>query len=65
VIAVLGGLFVGLAVVARAGLRSGLPPDGALRQLLPWALVLTLITIAALSIFNLPMDMRGTVQGSG
>ncbi len=65
VIAVLGGFFLGLAVLARAGSRSGLPPAMALRQLLPWALTLALITITALSIFNLPMDMRGTVQGSG
>lgn len=65
VAAVLGGFFVGLAVLARSALRTGLPPAQALRQLLPWALALTLVTLAALSIFNLPMDMRGTVRGSG
>jgi hypothetical protein len=36
--------------------------DG-LRQLLPWALVLTALTIASLLVFDLPMEMRGAIGG--
>jgi ferredoxin len=60
VIAVLGGFFVALYVLTRRALRPGTPPAVAFLELLPWAVVLMLITVASLSIFNLPMEMRGT-----
>jgi polyferredoxin len=55
------GLLAALAVVARQGLASGDRPLSALLQLLPWALVLTGLTIASLAVFNLPMEMRGAL----
>jgi hypothetical protein len=60
VIAVLSGFFVALYVLSRRALREGTPPIDAFRELLPWAIVLLFITVASLSIFNLPMEMRGT-----
>jgi polyferredoxin len=60
VTAVLAGFFVGLYVLSRRALRPGTPPMTAFRELLPWAIVLLLVTAACLSIFNLPMEMRGT-----
>jgi hypothetical protein len=38
-------------------------PVQALIALLPWALLLTMLTIASLSIFSLPMEMRGALPG--
>jgi ferredoxin len=60
IVAVLSGFFVALYVLSRRALRPGTPPAVAFRELLPWAIVLVLITVASLSIFNLPMEMRGT-----
>ncbi len=60
VTAVLAGFFVALNVLSCRALRPGTPPNVAFRELLPWAIVLLLITVASLSIFNLPMEMRGT-----
>ncbi|HLC04279.1 MAG TPA: hypothetical protein VJK02_14680 [Anaerolineales bacterium] len=60
VTAVLSGFFVALYVLSRRALRPGTTPAIGFRELIPWAIVLLLITIASLSIFNLPMEMRGT-----
>jgi hypothetical protein len=60
VVVLLAAFIASLAVCARRALRTGLAPLDSLRELLPWAIVLTVITIAALSVFNLPMQMRGT-----
>lgn len=42
---------------------AGENPANGLRQMLPWALVITLLTIAALTVFDLPMEMRGAIGG--
>jgi len=58
--AVLAGFFVALYVLLRRAIRPGTTPAEGFREILPWALVLLVITIVSLSIFNLPMEMRGT-----
>jgi len=58
--AVLAGFFVALYVLLRRAIRPGTTPAEGFREMLPWALVLLVITIVSLSIFNLPMEMRGT-----
>jgi ferredoxin len=60
VFSVLGGFLIAMLVAARSALLANRTPRQAFAELLPWALVLTVLAIAALSIFNLPMDMRGT-----
>lgn len=54
------GFAASLAVVVRRTPGRG---RRALLELLPWALLLTLLAAAALLIFNLPMEMRGSVLG--
>lgn len=61
--AVLVGFFFGLYILGKKSIRYE-KPDQALVVILPWALTLLFITIAALSIFNLPMEMRGAM-GAG
>lgn len=59
VAAVMFGFLATLYAMARRGLgRAG--PDRALREILPWALLALGLTVAALQLFNLPMEMRGT-----
>lgn len=62
VLAVLAGFVVSLVVLTRAALRSSNEPADAFLELLPWAAVLFLITVAALAVFNLPMEMRGMMM---
>ncbi|MGD8622791.1 MAG: hypothetical protein PVH60_12605 [Anaerolineales bacterium] len=62
VAAIFLGLFTSLTALALPALESDQPPLDSLRQILPWAVLLVLLTIAALSVFNLPMEMRGTLQ---
>ena len=62
VLALLAGYFGSLYVLAKVALRPKLEPIESLRELLPWAVFLTFIIIAALLMFNLPMEMRGTVM---
>jgi polyferredoxin len=63
VISVLTGFTAGMIVLARRSLRLIPQPLQALAALLPWAVLLTLLTIASLSIFSLPMEMRGALPG--
>ncbi|MCU0513122.1 MAG: FesM [Anaerolineae bacterium] len=58
VVALLGGLLWSLVIAQRAALRL-YRRDG-LIGLLPWAVLLLLLMLAALQIFSLPMEMRGT-----
>jgi polyferredoxin len=61
VTAVFVGFFASLFVLGKRALRFSSSPLDAYLTLLPWGVVLILVTIAALSIFNLPMEMRGTM----
>lgn len=60
ILAMLLGFTGSLIVLGKIGMKRQSSPALAFRELLPWALLLVLMTIAALSIFNLPMEMRGT-----
>ena len=63
VLAVMLGFCATLYSQARQALRHA-PPRPALHQLLPWALLAFLLTLAALQLFNLPMEMRGTFRAT-
>ncbi|NIS82070.1 MAG: FesM [Anaerolineales bacterium] len=54
------GFIIAMVVLAVSGVRSLQEPIEALKELLPWALFLMMLTIAALLVFNLPMEMRTT-----
>ncbi len=56
----LGGFFWSLRLAQKTALR--LYRRKALWGLLPWALVLLLLMLAAQQIFTLPMEMRGTLE---
>ncbi len=60
VLSILLGFAVSLLISSKIALQRNPNPKTAFQQLLPWVLLITLMTIAALSIFNLPMEMRGT-----
>jgi len=60
VVSILVGFIVSLFVLSKIALKRRPDPQTAFRELLPWALIIVLMAIAALSIFNLPMEMRGT-----
>jgi polyferredoxin len=62
VLAVLAGFLVSLVVLSRAALRFSNEPIDAFLELLPWAALLFLITVGALAVFNLPMEMRGMMM---
>jgi hypothetical protein len=62
--AVLLGFLASLYVLGATSLENEKKPNHALLVMLPWAIVLFLLTVAALSIFNLPMEMRGATGGS-
>jgi polyferredoxin len=64
VVALSGGFVGALGVLGAQGLRSTRRPIAALRQILPWALVLTALTLASLAVFNMPMQMRGALGGA-
>jgi hypothetical protein len=61
--AVIIGFFFSLYLLGMKSMRNE-KPSQALMVILPWAIVLFLLTVAALSIFNLPMEMRGAM-GAG
>jgi len=54
------GFLVSLYALGRRALRPGRAPITALKEMLPWAIIVTLLVLAALAVFNLPMEMRGT-----
>jgi hypothetical protein len=58
VIAMVGGFAWSMVIAQRASLRL-YKRDG-MFGLLPWALVLLLMMLAAIQIFGMPMEMRGT-----
>ncbi|NIM94323.1 MAG: FesM [Anaerolineales bacterium] len=56
------GFFLSLYALGRRALQiDGTPLEG-LRLMLPWAVILVLLVVISLSIFNLPMEMRGTFR---
>ena len=55
------GSFTSLALPA---LHSQQVPRDSLRRIFPWAILIVLLAVAALSVFNLPMEMRGTLRMS-
>jgi polyferredoxin len=59
---VLIGFFASLFVLAKTALRPELEPIHGFREMLPWALILLVLSITALLVFNLPMEMRGTMM---
>jgi ferredoxin len=61
--AVLLGFFISLYVLGVKSHKNERSSRQALLVMLPWAIVLVLLTVAALSIFNLPMEMRGMIGG--
>jgi hypothetical protein len=65
VAAVLGGFFASLYVLGRRSLRPGVAPIKSLLELLPWGVMMLLLALASLSIFNLPMEMRGALPSVG
>jgi hypothetical protein len=62
VTAIFAGLMGSLISIAKPALNADQPPLQNLQRIFPWAVLLVLLTIAALSVFNLPMEMRGTLQ---
>jgi ferredoxin len=58
--AVLIGFFAALYILGRKGLTISKSPKEGFLILLPWAIVLLTFTLLSLSIFNMPMQMRGT-----
>jgi hypothetical protein len=62
VASVMLGFFVALFVLAKIAYRADIEPLDGLREMLPWALILLLMTIAALAVYNLPMEMRGSMM---
>lgn len=63
----LQSLLIGLGFVASLAVAVKRTPGRGRRglmELLPWAVLLTLLAAAALLIFNLPMEMRGSVLGA-
>jgi hypothetical protein len=61
--AVLLGFFASLYVLGVKSHEIEKNSNQALLVMLPWAIVLFLLAVAALSIFNLPMEMRGAMGG--
>lgn len=62
VVAVLGGFFWALFLLGRAAIDTNPRPESALKTALPWAVGLLLLCMAALAVFNLPMEMRGILM---
>lgn len=60
VVALLGGFLGSLVVAQKAALR--LYGKQSFAGLMPWALVLLLLMVAAYQVFSMPMEMRGTEQ---
>ncbi len=59
-IALLGGFVGSLVVAQRIAMR--LYKRDSMVGLLPWALLFLLMIAAGMWLFNLPMEMRGTLQ---
>jgi ferredoxin len=59
---VLVGFFASLYVSARISLASNSDPMDAFMEMLPWLILLLILTILSLYLFNLPMEMRGTLM---
>lgn len=57
------GLVMALLLSYRAAASEHSHRAGAVRELLPWAVVLLLLAVAATWVFLLPMEMRGNVLG--
>lgn len=64
VLVIFAGMFGSFASLALPALQSERVPSDSLRRILPWAILIVLLAVAALSVFNLPMEMRGTLQMS-
>lgn len=60
VLAILAGFLAALYAAAQIALRGGKLPVKALAELLPWAMIITVLVYLSLAVFNLPMEMRGT-----
>jgi polyferredoxin len=60
VIAIISGFFIALLVLARRALKPERQPLESLKEMLPWAFIITLLILLSLAVFNLPMEMRGT-----
>jgi hypothetical protein len=60
VAALLGGFLGSLVIAQRAALR--LYKKQSFAGLMPWALLLLLLMVAAYQVFSMPMEMRGTEQ---
>jgi hypothetical protein len=58
ILAVLAGFLGSLSVLGKIGRRARVPQ----RATFPWLLLLLAVALAAVTIFTLPMEMRGTVQ---
>jgi ferredoxin len=58
--AILAGYFGSLFTLGRRALRPDRDPLVGLKEMLPWAIIITLLTLLSLAVFNLPMEMRGT-----
>jgi polyferredoxin len=62
IIAILLGFLASLYVTARISLSSDGNPRYAFLEMFPWLILLLILTILALFMFNLPMEMRGTLM---
>jgi polyferredoxin len=65
VLVVLAGFGSSLLVAGEIGRRDFTDPRRAILSMLPWVLVLLGLAVAAIAMFNLPMEMRGTIQLNG
>ncbi len=61
-IIVLAGFGGSLYVANEIGRQAHKQPQTVFKAILPWALVFLALALAALATFNLPMEMRGTIQ---
>lgn len=62
VFAVALGFAGALVILGHQSLRAEKRPRAAVVRLLPWAIMLTALTIASLTVFNQPMQMRGALE---
>jgi ferredoxin len=63
ILALFIGFIMALSVLGRQALQLERSPMAALRMLLPWASMILIVILISLSIFNLPMEMRGAFPG--
>jgi polyferredoxin len=62
---VAAGFVASLTVADRLSRAAEARPEQAVRAALPWVLLFVALALAALATFNLPMEMRGTIQFPG